>query len=186
MIASRRLAVVLLSLVPFLSFAPAQAEAPPAGPAEGAAAPAFKLQDQAGQWHALEDYRGKWLVVYFYPKDDTPGCTTEACSLRDNIFAFRKLGATVIGISVDDVASHKAFAEKHSLPFTLLADPTKATARSYGVLTKMLGMVEFAQRDSFLIDPQGRIAKHWVKVDPKDHSDMVLKELTTRIGKPAG
>jgi peroxiredoxin Q/BCP len=183
---TRRLAALTLALLALSPLVAARAEAPPAGPLEGAAAPAFKLQDQAGAWHSLEDYRGKWLVVYFYPKDDTPGCTTEACSLRDNIFAFRKLGATIIGISVDDVASHKEFAAKHSLPFTLLADPTKKTARDYGVLTKMLGLVEYAQRDSFLIDPQGRIAKHWAKVDPKDHSDMVLKELTARTGKPAG
>jgi peroxiredoxin Q/BCP len=84
------------------------------------------------------------------------------------------------------VASHKEFAEKHSLPFTLLADPTKKTTKDYGVLVKMLGIMELAQRDTFLIDPQGRIAKHWVKVDPKDHSDMVLKELTEQLAKKAG
>ena len=97
------------------------------------------------------------------------------------------LGATILGISVDDVESHKAFAEKHSLPFTLLADPTKQTARDYGVLVKMMGLFELAQRDTFLIDPQGRIVRHWPKVDPKDHSDMVLKELLAlQAAKPAG
>jgi thioredoxin-dependent peroxiredoxin len=82
----------------------AAAPATAAGPEIGAAAPSFKLQDQTGRWHTLEEYRGKWLVLYFYPKDKTPGCTTQACELRDNIFAFRKIGATIIGISVDDVA----------------------------------------------------------------------------------
>ena len=156
-----------------------------AGPEAGAAAPAFKLQDQTGRWHTLEEYRGKWLVLYFYPKDKTPGCTTQACELRDNIFAFRKIGATIIGISVDDVASHKEFAEEHGLPFTILADPTKQTAKDYGVLVKMMGMFELAQRDTFIIDPQGRIAKHFVKVEPKGHSELVLKELTELQAKAA-
>ena len=185
MMPTRRLASLLLVAAGLFPVLAARAETPAAGPLEGAAAPAFRLQDQAGAWHQLSDYKGKWVVVYFYPKDQTPGCTTEACSLRDNIFAFRKLGATILGISVDDVASHKAFAEKHSLPFTLLADPTKKTTKDYGVLFNM-GVIQFAQRDTLLIDPQGRVAKHWVKVDPKDHSDMVLKELTERLAKKAG
>ena len=149
----------------------------PAAPAVGAPAPEFRLQDQKGEWHALADYRGQWLVLYFYPKDQTPGCTTEACEVRDNLFAFRALGATVLGVSVDDVASHKEFAEEHGLPFTILADPTKQTAKDYGVLVKMMGMFELAQRDTFIVDPQGRIAKHFAKVDPKGHSELVLKEL---------
>jgi thioredoxin-dependent peroxiredoxin len=166
-------ALVVGALVASVAAGPAIA----AGPDVGAAAPAFKLQDQTGRWHTLEEYRGKWLVLYFYPKDKTPGCTTQACELRDNIFAFRKIGATIIGISVDDVASHKEFAEEHGLPFTILADPTKQTAKDYGVLVKMMGMFELAQRDTFIVDPEGRIAKHFVKVDPKGHSELVLKEL---------
>ena len=154
-----------------------------AGPETGAAAPSFKLQDQTGRWHTLEEYRGKWLVLYFYPKDKTSGCTTQACELRDNIFAFRKIGATIVGISVDDVASHKEFAEEHSLPFTLLADPTKQTAKDYGVLVKWMGAIEIAQRDTFIVDPDGRIAKHFVKVDPKGHSELVLKELAALQAK---
>lgn len=150
-----------------------------ASPAVGAMAPAFRLQDQNGTWHTLEEYRGHWLVMYFYPKDETPGCTTEACELRDNIFAFRKIGASLVGVSVDDVASHKAFAEHHSLPFPVLADPTKDTAKNYGVLTKMMGVFEIAQRDTFIIDPKGRVARHLVNVDPKGHSDVILKELAT-------
>ena len=148
-------------------------------PAEGGPAPAFHLQDQNGAWHTLDEYRGRWLVLYFYPKDETPGCTTQACELRDNIFAFRKAGATIVGVSVDDVASHKEFAAKHSLPFTILADTSKQTARDYGVLVKFMGVMELAQRDTFIVDPAGRILKHWAKVDPKGHSELVLKELAT-------
>jgi len=170
----RRLAVALVAGA-CAAFAGATALAD--GPEVGAAAPAFKLQDQTGRWHTLEEYRGKWLVLYFYPKDKTPGCTTQACELRDNIFAFRKIGATIVGISVDDVASHKEFAEEHGLPFTILADPTKQTAKDYGVLVKWMGTIEIAQRDTFIIDPAGHVAKHFVKVDPKGHSELVLKEL---------
>jgi len=151
------------------------AELPAAPPL--AAAPAFRLQDQAGTWHNSSDYRGKWLVLYFYPKDDTPGCTTQACEFRDNLFAFNKLGAVVVGISVDDVASHKQFAEEHSLPFTLLADSTKETAKAYGVLHSVLGLMEIASRETFIIDPEGRIAKHYSAVDPKGHSQAVLNDL---------
>ena len=163
----------------------ATASAPLAAPAVGTMAPAFRLQDQNGDWHALSDYRGKWVVLYFYPKDKTSGCTTQACELRDNIFAFRKIGATILGISVDDVASHKEFAEMHSLPFTILADSTKKTATDYGVLVKMMVVFEVAQRDTFIIDPDGRIAQHWAKVNPQGHSEMVLKELAELQAKAA-
>lgn len=146
-------------------------------PTVGSPAPAFKLQDQLGQWHTLEEYQGKWLALYFYPKDNTPGCTTQACEFRDNIFAFRDAGAVIVGISLDDMASHKKFAEEHGLPFTLLADPTKATAKTYGVLTKMMGIMEVAQRDTFLIDPKGKIVKHYVRVNPKGHSQIVLADI---------
>ncbi len=177
---SRRLLAAVLAAA-LVTLAPLQAAL--AGPEAGDAAPAFRLQDQAGQWHTLDEYRGKWLVLYFYPKDNTPGCTTQACELRDNIFAFRKAGATILGISVDDVDSHKKFAEEHGLPFTILADPTKETAKAYGVLVKMMGMFELAQRDTFIIDPQGRIARHFAKVDPKGHSELVLKELAALQAK---
>jgi len=149
----------------------------PAAPEVEMTAPAFRLQDQAGVWHSSSDYRGKWLVLYFYPKDDTPGCTTQACEFRDNLFAFNKLGAVVVGVSVDDVASHKQFAEEHSLPFTLLADSTKETAKAYGVLRSVLGLMEIASRETFIIDPEGRVAKHYAAVDPKGHSQAVLKDL---------
>jgi peroxiredoxin Q/BCP len=146
-------------------------------PQVGAPAPAFKLQDQAGKWHSLSDYKGQWVALYFYPKDDTPGCTTQACSFRDNVFAFKKENAVILGISVDDVASHKAFAEKHGLPFTLLADADKAVTKQYGVLKTYMGVMEMARRDTFLIDPQGNVAKHYESVEPEGHSKVVLDDI---------
>ena len=154
-------------------------------PVVGAAAPEFKLQDQTGKWHSLKDYRGKWVVMYFYPKDNTPGCTTQACEFRDNIFAYREIGAVILGVSVDDVASHKKFSDDHSLPFPILADSEKKTATAYGTLTKYLGITELARRDTFIIDPQGRVAKHYVKVDPKGHSELVLTDLKQLAAKAA-
>ena len=156
-----------------------------AAPAVGEAAPAFRLQDQNNEWHTLEQYRGKWLVLYFYPKADTPGCTTEACEFRDNIFAFRDAGAVILGISVDDVESHKKFSQEHGLPFTILADPEKQTARDYGVLKKFMGTMELANRETFLIDPKGRIVKHYPSVDPKGHSQLVLNDLKSEQAKAA-
>jgi peroxiredoxin Q/BCP len=149
-----------------------------AAPEVGGPAPAFRLQDQNGAWHELADYRGRWVTLYFYPKDDTPGCTTEACAFRDNIFAFDKIGAIVLGISLDDVASHAEFAEKYSLPFPLLADTDTTTARDYGVLSAMSNL-QVAKRETFLIDPQGNIAKHYMQVSPDQHSEQVLGDLKT-------
>jgi thioredoxin-dependent peroxiredoxin len=146
------------------------------GPALGAVAPDFKLQDQNGKWQELKSYRGKWVALYFYPKDQTPGCTTQACEFRDNIFAFREVDAQILGISVDDVESHKKFSAKHGLPFPILADSTKETAKKFGVLKSYFGM-ELAKRDTFLIDPEGRIVKRYVEVDPKGHSQIVLKDI---------
>jgi len=154
-------------------------------PAVGSPAPAFKLQDQIGKWHALSDYRGKWVVLYFYPKDNTPGCTTEACEFRDNIFAYREIGAAVLGVSVDDVASHKSFSDQYNLPFPILADSEKKTAADYGTLTNYDGIGELARRDTFIIDPQGRIAKHYVKVDPKGHFETVLADLKQLVARAA-
>jgi peroxiredoxin Q/BCP len=151
-----------------------------ASPEPGQPAPQFRLQDQNGHWHALEDHRGKWVTVYFYPKDDTPGCTKEACAFRDNIFAYDELGAIILGISLDDVESHEAFAEKYSLPFSILADTDKTTAKAYGVYTKILAF-EIAKRETFIIDPEGNIARHYPKVNPATHSDEVLKDLRALI-----
>lgn len=146
----------------------------------GQPAPTFKLRDQNGDWHTLEQYAGSWVALYFYPKDDTPGCTKEACAFRDNIFAFEEIGATILGVSLDDSESHAAFAEKYSLPFSLLADTEGAAAQTYGVLKKMAGL-KFASRQSFLIDPEGRVQKHYKKVNAEKHSEEVLADLKTLI-----
>ncbi len=153
---------------------PAAAEM--SGPADGASAPDFKLQDQKGDWHTLHQYQGKWVVLYFYPKDDTPGCTTEVCTFRDDVLKLHKAGADVLGVSLDDIKSHAAFAEKYHVPFPLLADNTQSTAKAYGVLTNHMG-VSYAKRETFLIDPSGKVAKHYVKVDPKENSGQVLADL---------
>lgn len=147
-----------------------------AQPAVGDVAPDFRLQDQNGSWQTLAGQQGKWVVLYFYPKDQTPGCTTEACSFRDNIFAFEALGAVVFGVSLDDVASHEEFANKHSLPFPLLADVDGTVTRLYGVMGGF-GPVKLAKRQTFLIAPDGRIARHYEKVDPEQHSAEVLADL---------
>lgn len=156
-----------------LTIAPALASA---SPAEGEAAPAFRLQDQQGNWQSLEDYRGQWIVLYFYPKDGTPGCTTEACNFRDDIYRYQAKGAAVLGVSLDDVASHREFAEKYSLPFPLLADVKHEVAEDYGVLTT-LGPLKFAKRETFIIGPDGVIMKHYADVDPDAHTGEVLADL---------
>jgi len=142
----------------------------------GNPAPEFELADQMGQLHSLEDYRDQWVVLYFYPKDETPGCTTEACEFRDNIFAFRDINTQILGVSLDDVESHKAFAENHSLPFPLLADTEGETSTAYGVKTRMFGMT-VAKRQTFIIGPDGIIAKHYETVKPDGHSVNVLADL---------
>jgi peroxiredoxin Q/BCP len=142
----------------------------------GDPAPEFELSDQNGQLHSLEDYRDQWVVLYFYPKDETPGCTTEACEFRDNIFAYRELNAQILGVSLDDAESHKAFAENHGLPFPLLADVEGMAATAYGVKTRMFGM-KVAKRQTFIIGPNGTIAKHYEKVKPAEHSAQVLADL---------
>ena len=145
-------------------------------PAVGDSAPSFKLQDQNGDWHTLGDYKGKYVVLFFYPKDGTPGCTTEACNFRDNIFAFDDLNTQVLGISLDDVDSHKEFSEKYSLPYPILADVEKESAVDYGVLGKFM-MMTITKRESFIIDPDGLIVKHYKNVDPDKHTDEVIEEL---------
>jgi peroxiredoxin Q/BCP len=151
-------------------------------PETGSKAPGFNLQDQNGDWHKLEDYSGTWLAIYFYPKDDTPGCTTEACNFRDNIYAFKAIGATVVGISVDDVDSHKEFATKYKLPFILLADEEGETADAYGVLRDWK-LVQIASRQSFLVNPQGVIVKHYEDVDPDTHTQQVLDDLEAMMAE---
>lgn len=157
-----------------------QIHAQDAAPGVGSLAPAFKLQDQKGDWRTLDQYRGKWVVLYFYPKDDTPGCTTEVCTFRDDVLKLHKEGAEVLGVSLDDIKSHAAFAEKYHVPFPLLSDNSQATAKAYGVLTySEKYKMSFAKRETFLIDPTGKVAKHYVDVDPKENSGQVLADLAT-------
>jgi peroxiredoxin Q/BCP len=139
-------------------------------------APAFELLDQHSRVHKLCDYRGQWLVLYFYPRDDTPGCTTEACEFRDDVFMLKRMGVALLGVSTDDVKSHQEFAEKYHLPFSLLSDPDGEVAREYGSLTN-LGLLKFAKRHTFVIDPDNRVAKVYRKVQPKTHSDQVIADL---------
>ncbi len=142
----------------------------------GEPAPAFSLPDQYGETHTLEDFAGKWLVVFFYPRADTPGCTTEACNFRDNIYAVRGAGAEVVGISVDSVADQKKFSDKYRLPFTILSDTEGATCDDYGVL-RQIGQMGIANRESFLIDPNGIVVKHYQRVNPETHTQEVIADL---------
>jgi len=143
---------------------------------EGSAAPEFELTDQNGQVHRLRDYAGRWLVLYFYPRDDTPGCTQEACRFRDDIGVLGDLNAAVVGVSVDDTQSHAEFARKYELPFPLLSDPDGKTAAAYGSLLN-LGVIRFARRHTFIIAPDGRIAARFDKVDPARHAQVVARTL---------
>jgi len=154
-----------------------------AAPKVGNQAPSFDLFDQNGKQQKLADYAGKWVVLYFYPKDDTPGCTTEACSFRDDYYKLRALKAEVMGVSLDDVKSHKEFAEKYSLPFPLLADTGHKTAKDYGVY-RSYGIFSVASRQTFIIDPEGKIAKHYASVSPKTHSSRIIKDLQALSKNP--
>lgn len=146
---------------------------------EGSKAPDFTLQDQDGKAHTLSSYAGKWVLLYFYPKDDTPGCTKEACTIRDSYESFKRGKFVVLGVSVDSVESHHKFKEKYSLPFTLLADVDKSVVRAYGVWGKkrFIGREYMGtSRMSFLIGPDGKIAKVYEKVKPAAHASEVLAD----------
>jgi len=143
-------------------------------------APQFNLPDQNDKMHSLNDYAGKWLIVYFYPKDDTPGCTKEACNFRDNISKFQKRDVVIIGISKDTIKSHKKFADKYKLNFTLLSDPDHSVIESYGAWgrKKFMGR-EFDGifRNTVLINPKGEIVKEYKGVNPLTHADELLSDL---------
>ncbi|MFA5825023.1 MAG: peroxiredoxin [Gallionellaceae bacterium] len=151
-------------------------------PKVGEAAPDFSLPDQNGVMRSLKEFSGKWLVLYFYPKDDTPGCTQEACAFRDDLHKLEALGAQVVGVSVDDGKSHAEFAQKYHLPFPLLADSDKQVATRYGVLMN-LGFMKFAKRYTFLIDPQGRVSKVYDKVETSRHSREIIEDLNKFLVK---
>jgi peroxiredoxin Q/BCP len=145
---------------------------------EGTTAPAFKTNDANGETVSLKDLRGQKVVLYFYPKDDTPGCTKEACSFRDEFAQFKKRGIAVLGVSPDSESKHKKFETKYSLPFTLLADTDHAIADAYGVWgeKKFMGRKYMGvHRTTFLIDEKGKIKKVFEKVKPEDHASEVLE-----------
>lgn len=144
----------------------------------GTKAPDFELKDSEGKVHKLSDYKGKTFVLYFYPKDNTKGCTTEACSFRDSYAEFEQAGVDVVGVSPDDEQSHTNFIDKYELPFTLLSDPDHKVCEAYGVwgLKKFMGReYEGVFRTTFVISPEGEIVKVFEKVKPTDHSQEVLE-----------
>jgi thioredoxin-dependent peroxiredoxin len=146
----------------------------------GVPAPSFTAKDQDGKTVSLEEYRGKKVILYFYPKDDTPGCTAEACAFRDNLPKFSLLGVGVLGVSVDDEGKHRKFADKFQLPFRLVADTEKSIVEAYGVwgLKKFMGREYMGtNRVTYLIDEQGVIEKVWPKVKPAQHAEEVLDYL---------
>lgn len=143
-------------------------------------APDFTLPDEDGVERSLKDYAGKWVLLYFYPKDDTPGCTIEACTIRDQFENFKKIDAQVLGVSIDSVASHRRFKDAYELPFTLLADTDKKVVTLYGVWgeKKMMGKTYMGtRRTSFLIDPHGVVRKVYENVKPPQHAAQVLQDL---------
>ena len=150
-------------------------------PVIGAPAPAFDLPDTRGVHHKLADYRGHWLVLYFYPKADTPGCTRESCKFRDDWHSFQQMGVVLAGISADTPAANAAFALKFHLPFPLLSDTGGAFARQYGAWMN-LGITGFPRRYTYIIDPDGRIAKVYTDVSVSEHSAEVLADLKKLTG----
>lgn len=143
----------------------------------GDPAPDFSLSDQDGKTHTLGAQRGSWVMVYFYPKDDTPGCTRQACSVRDRFADFAKRGILVFGINPNSVESHKAFAAKYNLNFPLLSDGDKSVVKAYGVWGRMAGMIPLTARSTFLINPEGVIAKIYEQVSPDRNADEILSDL---------
>lgn len=146
-------------------------------PKTGNKAPEFTLPDANGMIISLASLKGSWVVLYFYPKDDTPGCTKEACNFRDDMHKLEKLGAKVIGVSVDDGKSHTEFAKKYSLPFPLLSDIDGTVAAKYGALTD-LGALKLAKRYTFLIDAAGILKKAYLNVEASKHSQEIIDDLT--------
>jgi peroxiredoxin Q/BCP len=170
-----RFVLMLLVVVVLVLFVPRLLSRSPM-PAVGRAAPDFSLPSQEGTSVSLRDYRGKWVVLYFYPKDQTPGCTREAHNFQADSAKYAQREAVVLGVSMDSVDSHKRFCAKEGLNFKLLADTDHKVTQAYGSLTNM-GVVKFAARNTFIIDPNGKIARVYNSVDPAKHSNEVLAEL---------
>ena len=140
-------------------------------------APDFSLKDAEGTTHSLADWRGKWLVLYFYPKDDTPGCTTEACGMRDARDELTDLGADVVGISRDEADSHQKFKAKYNLNFTLLSDPGRHVIEAYGAWGKNRFGREGTLRKTFIINPDGQVVKVYGRVTPEGHGEQVVADM---------
>jgi peroxiredoxin Q/BCP len=171
---------IILAASLLVAFAVLAADAPPAPPAAGAAAPTFALPSQEGSSVNLDQYRGKWVVLYFYPRDFTSGCTVEAHNFQRDLAEFEKRNAVILGVSVDSVDSHKGFCTKEDLHFKLLADEKHDVSTKYGsIMTRTTdkGEVTFSARNTFLIDPKGVIQQVYIKVDPSKHSEQVLADL---------
>ncbi|MDC0492453.1 peroxiredoxin [Candidatus Pseudothioglobus singularis] len=142
----------------------------------GSKAPNFTLSDQNSIQHQLSDYEGSWVILYFYPKDDTPGCTTQACDFRDAVKRIIASKSNVFGVSLDSVESHKRFADKNNLPFSLLSDESGEVSEAYDSLNNFMSF-KSAKRNTFIIDPDGKVAKIYLSVKPSTHSQMVLNDL---------
>ena len=142
----------------------------------GSKAPNFTLSDQNSIQHQLSDYEGSWVILYFYPKDDTPGCTTQACDFRDAVKRIIASKSNVFGVSLDSVESHKRFADKNNLPFSLLSDESGEVSEAYDYLNNFMSF-KSAKRNTFIIDPDGKVAKIYLSVKPSTHSQMVLNDL---------
>ena len=169
-------ALILAAL--FVSVISLQADAPPAIPSEGSAAPTFSLPSQDGTPVALDQFHGKWVVLYFYPKDFTSGCTIEAHNFQRDLDKYQQKNAVILGVSLDSADSHKGFCSKEGLNFKLLADTEHVVTTKYGSMSNYQG-TEYAARNTFVIDPNGVIRKVYVKVKPATHSDDVLADLAT-------
>lgn len=140
----------------------------------------FSLPDEQGEYHKLSDYLGKWVILYFYPKDNTSGCTTEACNFRDNFRLFEEQGVVILGVSKDSIASHKKFSIKYHFPFRILSDEKGDIIKSYGAWgkKKFLGkLFSGTLRKTFIIDPEGEIRKIYEKVNPEEHAKQILQDL---------
>jgi peroxiredoxin Q/BCP len=161
--------LIIFSIIPFLLIAGDILK-------PGQAAPPFKLSDSEGKIHQLSDYKGKILVIYFYPKDDSPGCTTQACNLRDNFEELTKVGVNILGVSYDGMKSHQKFISKYDLPFPLLADTTKAMSEAYGARPALLGLF-VPKRITYIIDEDSNILHVFEKVDTKNHSRQIMAVL---------
>ena len=170
--------IIILSIIALFVFFGFQTNMASTSPQIGEKSPNFNLPDAKGNLHNLAQYTGNWLVLYFYPKDDTPGCTKQACTFRDDLHQLEKLGATVVGVSVDSGRSHAEFAKKYNLPFALLSDDSGTVAKAYGALTDLV-FFKIAKRYTFLIDSNGILRKSYFSVDTSRHSQQIIDDLIT-------